>query len=70
MKNALVVLGLLVFASFVSVNMSTVYAQEEEAEEYSWGTVAEISGEQIVIVEYNYETEEEQSETYDAGPGC
>ncbi len=37
-------------------------------EEYSWGTVAEISDNQIVIVEYNYETEEEQKETYTIAP--
>ena len=68
MKKVLVVLGLLLFAGFVSVNTSAVYAQEDETEEYSWGTVAEITSGQVVIVEYNYETEEEQNETYLIAP--
>ncbi|MFA5261633.1 MAG: hypothetical protein WC450_10430 [Candidatus Omnitrophota bacterium] len=68
MKKVFMVLGVLLLTGIVMTNTSAVYAQEEEMEEYSWGTVAEISSDQIVIVEYNYETEEEQNETYMIAP--
>jgi len=64
MKKILMALGVVLLTGVVMINTSAVYAQEEETEEYSWGTVAEIADNQIVIVEYNYETEEEQNETY------
>jgi hypothetical protein len=68
MKKVFMTLGAALLTGVVMINTSAVYAQEDDVEEYSWGTVAEISGDQIVIVEYNYETEEEQNETYLIAP--
>lgn len=55
--------------SFLICSVSGVSrAQEEEETEYSWGTVSSISSNQIVVSEYNSETEENSEVTYTLDP--
>lgn len=45
-------------------------AQEEEEMEYSWGAVSSVSSNQIVITEYDYDSEEGADVTYAVDPNA
>lgn len=65
MKRYLAVAGLLVLGLFVSSWLDTSMAQEEETEtKYASGIVKSISGNQIVVSEYDDEDEIEIDEKY------
>jgi len=44
------------------------FAQEEERVEYSWGTVKSISSDQIVVMEYDYDRDEDVESAYSINP--
>lgn len=62
---ATLVLGLLLCAT--GVLLAQEGASEEDGE-FSWGTVNSISSNQIVLSEYNYDSEEELAITYTVDP--
>ena len=69
MKKCLTVVGLLVLGLFVSSLLDVSMAQEEETEtEYASGIVKSISGNQIVVSEYDDEYEIEIDEKYIIDP--
>ena len=45
-------------------------AQEEEEMEYSWGAVSSVSSNQIVITEYDYDSDEGTDVTYAVDPNA
>lgn len=61
---------LLVMFMCVMVTCSSIraFAQEEERVEYSWGTVKSISSNQIVILEYDYDRDEDVESAYSINP--
>ncbi len=67
MKRYLVVAVVLALGLVFSVSGVSL-AQEEEEAEYSWGTVSSISSNQIVVSEYNYDTEENIDVVYTLDP--
>jgi len=72
MKRHLVVATVLAFG-FLTCSLSTVaLAQEEAAEEgeieYSWGIVSSVSSDQIIVKEYDYNSDEEVNVIYTIDP--
>ncbi|MBL7132091.1 MAG: hypothetical protein ISS45_11950 [Candidatus Omnitrophica bacterium] len=45
-------------------------AQEEEETEYSWGAVSSVSSNQVVITEYDYDSDEGVEVTYTVDPNA
>ncbi len=45
-------------------------AQEEEETEYSWGAVSSVSSNQVVITEYDYDSDEGLEVTYTVDPNA
>ena len=68
MKRYLVAAAVLALGLVICSGISL--AQEEAAEEldYSWGTVNSVSSNQIILAEYDYDTEEEVNVTYTLDP--
>jgi len=62
------IVSLLVLFSLISFVPTIVQAQEEEETEYSWGTVTSVSSNQIVITEYDYNSDEESDVAYTLAP--
>ena len=69
MKRYLVVAAVLALGLLIYPGISL--AQEEEVEEkldYSWGIVSSISSNQVVVIEYDYDTQEDINVTYTLDP--
>ena len=43
-------------------------AQDEEGMDYSWGAVVEVSSDQIIVSEYDYDLDEEKDVVYKVNP--
>ena len=67
MGKCLAVLALFGLASLVCPASGVVFAQEEDAE-YSWGTAKSVSSDQIVVMEYDYDKDEDVEVSYVVDP--
>lgn len=67
MKKYLVFTTVLML-NFLICSVSGVSLAQEEETEYSWGTVSSVSSNQIVVSEYDYETDENSEVTYTLAP--
>jgi len=43
-------------------------AQDEESMDYSWGVVVEVSSDQVIVSEYDYDLDEEKDVVYKVNP--
>lgn len=68
MKRYLVVAAVLVLGFLMCSVSGVSLAQEEEELEYSWGIVSSVSSNQIVVTEYDYDSDEEVDATYTVDP--
>lgn len=66
MKGYLVVAAVLAFGLLICSGISL--AQEEEELDYSWGKVSSVSSNQLVVTEYDYDSDEEVDVTYTVDP--
>jgi len=64
MKRYLVIATALVLGFLMCSASGTSLAQEEEEIEYSWGRISSVSSNQIVVTEYDYDSDEEVDVTY------
>ncbi len=55
-------------AMLALLNVSFAQEQGEEEAEYTWGIVSSISAQQIVLSEYDYDTDEEVNVAYTLDP--
>ncbi len=63
------IMGAMVLAFlFLMCYMSGVSLAQEEEVEYSWGRVSSLSSNQIIVKEYDYESDEEVDVTYAIDP--
>lgn len=67
MGKCLAVLALFGLASLVCPASGVVFAQEEDAE-YSSGTAKSVSSDQIVVMEYDYDKDEDVEVSYVVDP--
>ena len=70
MKRHLAVAAVLALGFLICSGISLAQEEEETVEEtdYSWGTVSSVSSGQIVITEYDYDTDEKVEVTYSIDP--
>ena len=69
MKSYVILAALLVFG-LVAMGATPSFAQETEEMEYSYGTVKSVSGNQIVVREYDYDKDEDVDINYDVDPAA
>ena len=68
MKRYLVVAAVLALGLLICSGISLAQEEAEEELDYSWGIVSTISSNQIVITEYDYDSDEEVNVTYTLDP--
>ncbi len=67
MKRYLAVAALVFLICFLC-GVSPAQEEEKEALGYSYGTISNVSSNQIVVIEYDYDTGEEAAVTYTVDP--